>query len=71
MDDFEKEEFWKGLSRLYDATQNLKTATENLLQTAQAHERRLDRVEVTNEAIREDLRAAQQALERIERKLGG
>jgi hypothetical protein len=46
MTDFEKEEFWKGLGRLYDASVKLVTATEKLAETAVAHEKRLDKIEV-------------------------
>jgi hypothetical protein len=70
MTDFEKEEFWKSLARLHDRNLELhgeivelRTAAESLLQStkalrdvAVAHERRLDRTEVTVEAILEDLR---------------
>jgi len=49
MTDFEKEEFWKGLGRLYDASVNLVIATERLQTIAEAHEKRLDRLEVVQE----------------------
>jgi hypothetical protein len=53
MDNFEKEEFWKGLGRLYDATERLVEATEQLRQTAQAHEHRLDHIEVVQQWLAE------------------
>lgn len=49
MTDFEKEEFWRGLGRLYDASVNLVAATEKLRETAVAHEKRLDRLEVVQQ----------------------
>jgi len=84
MTDFEKEEFWKGLARLYDASveqrrniselgvkltelggklteltgvvTELTGVVNQLAGVAQSHEKRLDRTEVTVEAILEDLR---------------
>jgi hypothetical protein len=91
MTDFEKEEFWKGLARLYETsvqqTKEIAEVKESLTalrgrvaelhvvvtdlsgvvkqladvarkqsDVAQSHERRLDRTEVTVEAILEDLR---------------
>jgi hypothetical protein len=49
MDNFEKEEFWKGLGRLYDATDKLAIASERLLEITQSHERRLDKIEVVQQ----------------------
>lgn len=49
MDQFEKDEFWKGLGRLYDATGKLVEATEKLRETAVAHEGRLDKIEVVQQ----------------------
>jgi hypothetical protein len=46
MTDFEKQEFWNALGRLYDTSVNLVTATERLRDTAIAHEKRLDKLEV-------------------------
>ena len=57
MTEFEKEEFWKGLGRLYDASVNLVTATETLRQTAEAHEKRLDKLEVVQQWLAEKERA--------------
>ena len=70
MTDFDKEEFWKGLGRLYDASVlegkkitelrevvvELSGVVKQLAGVAQSHEKRLDRVEVTVEAILEDLK---------------
>lgn len=60
MDAFEKDEFWQALGRLYDATQGLVTATENLRQTAQAHESRLDKLEVVQQWLAEKERQREQ-----------
>lgn len=57
MTDDEKMEFWKALGRLYDATLELKTAGEALLGIAQAHERRLDKIEVVQQWLAEKERA--------------
>jgi len=46
MDEFNVEEFWKGLGRLYNASVELHSATEELRKTAEIHERRLDKLEV-------------------------
>jgi len=64
------EEFWKALGRLYDdiletkeSVKDLREATGHLMSIAEkhqlvveSHERRLDRTEITVEAILEDLR---------------
>jgi lipopolysaccharide biosynthesis protein len=64
------DDFWAALGRLYDetleikesikensqATGKLAEATQRLLAVVEAHERRLDRTDVTVEAILEDLR---------------
>ena len=42
MTDFENEECWKALGRLYDSTNNIRIATEKLAEIATAHEKRLD-----------------------------
>jgi len=68
------EEFWAALGRLYDSTLELRgridglneagvrlvQATEALRQVAETHERRLDRAEITVEAILEDLRRSRE-----------
>ncbi len=68
------DEFWAALTRLYDSTVEMKGridtlseaaehlvhATENLHNVAETHERRLDRTEITVEAILEDLRRSRQ-----------
>ena len=46
MTDFEKEEFWKALGRLYDST-------SKLLEIAQLHEKRLDKLEVVQQWLAE------------------
>jgi hypothetical protein len=70
MTDFDKEEFWKGLGRLYEESvrqseklsvlsaivTDLGHVVDQLVTVAQSHEKRLDRNEVTVEAILEDLR---------------
>jgi 3-hydroxyacyl-CoA dehydrogenase len=63
MTEFDQAEFWEALGRLYNSTVTLKDATEALARTAQAHEKRLDRVEVTVEAILEDLRQHREGLQ--------
>jgi hypothetical protein len=53
MTDFEKQEFWNALGRLYDTSVNLVTATERLRDTAIAHEKRLDKLEVVQQWLAE------------------
>jgi hypothetical protein len=53
MTEFEKEEFWNALGKHYDASVKLVTATENLRETAQAHEKRLDKIEVVQQWLAE------------------
>ena len=76
MTDFDKEEFWKGLGRLYEESvrqseklselsalvTDLGHVVNQLVSVAQAHEKRLDRGEVTVEAILEDLRRHREGL---------
>jgi hypothetical protein len=57
MTDFEKEEFWNGLGRLYTASVNLVVATEELRKTAEVHEKRLDKIEVVQQWLAEKERA--------------
>jgi hypothetical protein len=57
MDQFEQQEFWQGLNRLYLATQNLVAATEALRATAEKHESRLDKLEVVQQWLAERERA--------------
>jgi hypothetical protein len=64
MDQYEKDEFWKGLTRLYDATVKLEAAsvklevsTNNLREIAVAHESRLDKIEVVQQWLAEKERA--------------
>jgi hypothetical protein len=49
VNEYEKEEFWKALGRLYDASVALQHASEALRLTAEAHEHRLDKIEVVQE----------------------
>ncbi|HWC00439.1 MAG TPA: hypothetical protein VG672_27220 [Bryobacteraceae bacterium] len=49
----EKMEFWQALGRLHDASVNLVAATEALRKTAEAHEHRLDRLEVVQQWLAE------------------
>jgi len=51
--EFDKEEFWKALGRLYDASQQLRIASEALRATAESHEKRLDRLEVIQQWLAE------------------
>jgi len=53
LDDYEKQEFWSALGRLYDATRNLAAAAESLRLTAEAHESRLDKLEVVQQWLAE------------------
>ena len=57
MTDFEKEEFWKALGRLYDAAVKTQEAAEALKDVAEAHEKRLDKLEVVQEWLAEKERA--------------
>jgi hypothetical protein len=57
MTDDEKMEFWTALGRLYDSTLSLQRATEALRDVAQAHEKRLDRLEVVQDWLAEKERA--------------
>jgi len=68
------DDFWAALGRLYDSTlemkgrldtlnqvtEHLANAAENLQKVAETHERRLDRAEITIEAILEDLRRSRE-----------
>jgi hypothetical protein len=56
MTDFDKEEFWRALGRLYDSTVKLNEAVEGLVMIVEKHEKRLDRSEIIIEAILEDLK---------------
>jgi hypothetical protein len=46
MTEFEKQEFWNALGRLYDAS-------VNLVKTAEAHEKRHDKIEVVQQWLSE------------------
>jgi hypothetical protein len=83
MTDFDKEEFWKGLGRLYDASvkqsqqiselggvvtelagvvKQLAGVVQSQAAVTQSHEGRLGRVELTVEAILEDLKRHREGL---------
>lgn len=53
MTEHEKMEFWSALGRLYDASVELHAATEALRKTAEAHEHRLDHLEVIQQWLAE------------------
>jgi len=55
MNNFEKEEFWKALGRLYDSSLNTLRATEELRRIAEAHEKRLDYSDVLLDALRQEI----------------
>ena len=46
MTTLDQQEFWVALGRLYETTVNLKDSIESLSKVAQAHESRLDKLEV-------------------------
>lgn len=48
------------VEKLTEGTEHLLHASENLQKVAEAHERRLDRAEITIEAILEDLRRSRE-----------
>ena len=54
------EQLSEAAQRLLHATDTLHLATENLHRVAETHERRLDRNEITIEAILEDLRSSRE-----------
>jgi hypothetical protein len=63
MTDYEKDEFWKALGRLYDSSVVMKESIEQLSDTVErlaevsaTHEKRLDRSEVVIQAILGDLK---------------
>ena len=62
MTEFEKEEFWKGLGRLYNASVKLVEATEQLRLTAVAHEKRLDKIEVVQQWLADKERQREKGL---------
>ena len=53
MTDFERDEFWKALGRLYDASVNVVTATDRLREISESHEKRLDKLEVVQQWLAE------------------
>jgi len=56
MTDFEKQEFWNALGRLYDTTAALRDATAALRHVAASGEKRLGAYEVKTEALLEELK---------------
>jgi hypothetical protein len=57
MSEFQKEEFWKALGRLYDAAVATREATEQLRLLSESHEKRLDKLEVVQQWLAEKERA--------------
>jgi hypothetical protein len=53
MTDLEKEKFWTRLDRLHDASVATRDAAEALRKTAEAHEHRLDHLEVVQQWLAE------------------
>ena len=64
MTELEKQEFWAALGRLCDASANTLRAVEELRATAEAHEKRTDKLEVVQQWLAEKQR------EREKRKRG-
>lgn len=60
MTEFEKEEFWNALGRLYDSTVKLHLATEKLAEIAASHEKRMDYSDVLLDALREEINRLKQ-----------
>ena len=56
MNEFDKQEFWGALTRLYDTSVALRDSIIALKDVSEAHEKRLDRQEVITQAILEELR---------------
>ena len=56
MTDYEKEEFWKSLGRLYDSTLVLKQIVDRLAEVALSHEQRLDQTDKTLNSILDELK---------------
>ena len=63
MNAFEQQEFWAALNRLYSSAQALQASTEALRDIAQAHESRLDRLEVIQEWLAEKERKREEGLQ--------
>lgn len=60
MTDYEKQEFWNALGRLYDSTVKLHLVTEKLAEVAASHERRLDHSDVLLDALRDEINRLKQ-----------
>jgi len=56
MNEFDKQEFWGALARLYDTSVVLRDSIIALKAVSETHEKRLDRQEVITQAILEELR---------------
>jgi hypothetical protein len=69
MTEDEKQEFWASLGRLYDASRANYDATVELRKIAESHEKRLDKVEVTIEALREVIRDTNKNVEKLSGKI--
>lgn len=63
------EEIKQALQKLYDSTVHLTEATDDLRQIAEAHERRLDKVEIIQEVIQERQRAHDRAMDEHDRTM--
>jgi hypothetical protein len=61
MTDFDKEEFWKALGRLYDSSRATADAAERLLKITRSHEKRLDKLEVVVQWLSEEQRKRDRA----------
>ena len=59
MNEFDKQEFWGALTRLYDTSVALRDSIIALKDVSEAHEKRLDRQEVITQAILEELKQIQ------------
>ncbi len=53
MDQFEKDQFWAGLTRLYDESVVLKESIAELRHVSESHEKRLDKIEVVQQWLAE------------------
>jgi hypothetical protein len=56
VNEFDKQEFWGALARLYDTSVALRDSIIALKTVSETHEKRLDRQEVITQAILEELR---------------
>ncbi len=53
MDQFEKDQFWAGLNRLYLESVALKESITELRHLSESHEKRLDKIEVVQQWLAE------------------